>query len=225
MPPTEGSKTTSMTGSSDKVFPAAPLICQKSPSMKLPLACTHLSHCSPVQRATYLHQTLPIGSYSGPVRSRKVDPLRLYPGPYPKPPTLQDQHPETTQARADEEDEDEDDAEPRGTDGEPSGEEPGQDIEPAGNGEDNRGHIPKPQGENGRPGRGGYSSYIKQECDLKLNVKKTITGQNPALVQEVVEEVRARHPSLDDYEDHWPVHDVIKAHLKYTSSRARKQKV
>ncbi|KII87892.1 hypothetical protein PLICRDRAFT_176652 [Plicaturopsis crispa FD-325 SS-3] len=101
--------------------------------------------------------------------------------------------------------------------------------------------IAKPPGEGGRPGRGGYtvaaavrfneatrrriSCMIKDLTETHLDSTKSYTGQKEDAIAAVIDEVRKKHPCLDEYKDQWPAHDMLKAHLKYSSSAARRERV
>ncbi|PIL35885.1 hypothetical protein GSI_01545 [Ganoderma sinense ZZ0214-1] len=98
--------------------------------------------------------------------------------------------------------------------------------------------IPKPSGEVGRPGRGGYSleqvlnwnprhmSEFKKminklvgEC---LDPTRSVSGQSLSRVAVLRDKALNKFPELDQYENLWPVTDAVKQRLKYTSSKARK---
>ncbi|PIL28286.1 hypothetical protein GSI_09574 [Ganoderma sinense ZZ0214-1] len=98
--------------------------------------------------------------------------------------------------------------------------------------------IPKPSGEVGRPGRGGYSleqvlnwnprrmSEFKKminklvgEC---LDPTRSVSGQSLSRVALLRDKALNKFPELDQYENLWPVTDAVKQQLKYTSSKARK---
>ncbi|KAI6146003.1 hypothetical protein BKA82DRAFT_33601 [Pisolithus tinctorius] len=101
--------------------------------------------------------------------------------------------------------------------------------------------TPKPTGEPGRPGRGGYTleialdwnhkTYVKFKklifhlIDEHLDVTKCASAQNPTLLRLVRNKAVAAFPDLDNYANAWPVSDMIMMRLKYTSSRARRQEV
>ncbi|KAI6107826.1 hypothetical protein EDD16DRAFT_1523106 [Pisolithus croceorrhizus] len=69
--------------------------------------------------------------------------------------------------------------------------------------------IPKPSGEAGRPGHGGYNleDQLGWGEDCFKNLKVT-----------------AEFPDMDSFENCWPVLDLIQMHLKYLSSRARQKR-
>ncbi|KAI5993440.1 hypothetical protein EDD15DRAFT_2367177 [Pisolithus albus] len=101
--------------------------------------------------------------------------------------------------------------------------------------------IPKPQGEPGRPGRGGYtleaaldwnhSAYMKFKklthrlIEEHLDTTKCASAQNPALLKLVRDKATAAFPDLENYTHVWPVTDMVMMRLKYTSSRARRREV
>ncbi|KAF8514004.1 hypothetical protein BU17DRAFT_68560 [Hysterangium stoloniferum] len=66
--------------------------------------------------------------------------------------------------------------------------------------------IPKPDGEPGRPGCWGYN--------LQHALNWNVSAYNKLKTNE-------NFPELDNYVNCWPVDDMIKMWLKYTSSRAR----
>ncbi|KJA22207.1 hypothetical protein HYPSUDRAFT_55087 [Hypholoma sublateritium FD-334 SS-4] len=98
--------------------------------------------------------------------------------------------------------------------------------------------IPKPVGEAGRPGRGGYtfSKHVKlKKTDLarikefindivqkQLDTSKCFASQSPKLINIVEKLVAERFPVMHTYENLWPVTDLIRLRLKYTSSESRK---
>ncbi|KAI5990805.1 hypothetical protein EDC04DRAFT_2911760 [Pisolithus marmoratus] len=97
--------------------------------------------------------------------------------------------------------------------------------------------IPKPQGEPGHPGRGGYtleaaldwnhSVYTKFKkaihCLIEehLDTTKCASAQSPASLKLAT----AAFPDLENYSNVWLVTDMIMMHLKYTSSHARHREV
>ncbi|KAG1726549.1 uncharacterized protein EDB91DRAFT_1086768, partial [Suillus paluster] len=105
--------------------------------------------------------------------------------------------------------------------------------------------IPKPASEPGRPGRGGYTlrealdwnpkAYDKIQV-LQINSRiprglcivsstTTLTRQN-ALLPKVLRYWKSQldnFPDLDNYNNLWPVNDLIMTRLKYTSGRARRK--
>ncbi|KAI6017357.1 hypothetical protein BKA83DRAFT_18549 [Pisolithus microcarpus] len=83
--------------------------------------------------------------------------------------------------------------------------------------ESDRKKIPKPNGEVGRPGCGGYN------LEDQLGWGKDGFKKLKAL--ETVSKVAiAEFPDLDDFEDCWPVQDLVQLQLKYLSFKARQQK-
>ncbi|KDR78696.1 hypothetical protein GALMADRAFT_137714 [Galerina marginata CBS 339.88] len=97
--------------------------------------------------------------------------------------------------------------------------------------------IPKPDGEAGRPGRGGYNleetlgwekkdfqrvkKYVTELIDKDLNTSKSLASQSMASVVAVRNQVTERFPVLRNYAQSWPATDLIRLRLKYTSGRAR----
>ncbi|KAI6168833.1 hypothetical protein EDD17DRAFT_1502832 [Pisolithus thermaeus] len=69
--------------------------------------------------------------------------------------------------------------------------------------------IPKPSGEAGRPGHGGYNleDQLGWGEDCFKNLKVT-----------------AEFPDMDSFENCWPILDLIQMRLKYLSSRARQKR-
>ncbi|KAG6376545.1 hypothetical protein JVT61DRAFT_2541 [Boletus reticuloceps] len=94
--------------------------------------------------------------------------------------------------------------------------------------------IPKPQGEPGRPGRGGYTlesaldwnhnayTITYRLIDEHLDTTKCASAQSPALIKVVCDKAMVAFPDLENYSNVWPVNDMIMMRLKYTSSRARR---
>ncbi|KAF8879672.1 hypothetical protein CPB84DRAFT_1626915, partial [Gymnopilus junonius] len=90
--------------------------------------------------------------------------------------------------------------------------------------------IPKPKGEAGHPGSGGYSlqevlAWSEKTYEtvvvstrlimhLHLDLSKSYSKQDKKLVKEICEEVRKEYRILDNYKNYWPVHDMLKLHLK-----------
>ncbi|KLO05585.1 hypothetical protein SCHPADRAFT_795598, partial [Schizopora paradoxa] len=105
--------------------------------------------------------------------------------------------------------------------------------------------IPKPQGEVGRPNRGGYNllvelckhpelgwneqqygrRYIIELVKEHLDPRKCYSSQIRSNIQEVEDSASSVHAVLKKYQRCWPLHDIIRQHLKYTSARARKLRV
>ncbi|KAG2739431.1 hypothetical protein P692DRAFT_201811526 [Suillus brevipes Sb2] len=95
--------------------------------------------------------------------------------------------------------------------------------------------IPKPAGEPGRPGRGGYTLYEALDWNPKaytkfkkhvhslvedhLDITKCASAQSPALLKVALD----NFPDLENYSNLWPVNDLIMMRLKYTSGRARRK--
>ncbi|KAH6911745.1 hypothetical protein BKA70DRAFT_1423499 [Coprinopsis sp. MPI-PUGE-AT-0042] len=92
------------------------------------------------------------------------------------------------------------------------------------------GLIPEPDGEAGRPGRGGYNlqqkldwapglyqavrNFAKQRVGETLDRSKPFTAQDPVQVQAVIVEMLASFPILKRYEDNWASKDFIRGCLK-----------
>ncbi|KAG2123446.1 hypothetical protein DEU56DRAFT_917409 [Suillus clintonianus] len=97
--------------------------------------------------------------------------------------------------------------------------------------------IPKPAGEPGRPGRGGYTLYEALDWNPKMYAKfkknvhnfiedhldmtKCASAQSPALLRVVRDKALDDFPDLENYSNLWPVNDLIMMRLKYMSGRAR----
>ncbi|KAJ3525028.1 hypothetical protein NMY22_g10747 [Coprinellus aureogranulatus] len=98
--------------------------------------------------------------------------------------------------------------------------------------------IPRPKGEAGRPGRGGfalkatlewpsqrYSNVQRVARDLvrrRLDVTKPFTEQNEETLEEVRDEIALSFPEINRYDKKWPASEFIKAVLK-NAPRYRKQ--
>ncbi|KAF9233013.1 hypothetical protein BU15DRAFT_80559 [Melanogaster broomeanus] len=101
--------------------------------------------------------------------------------------------------------------------------------------------IPKPSGEPGRPGRGGYNleialgwnqklfvkfkKYIHALIDEHLDVSKCASAQSTVLLKIIQDKATNKFPDLENYARCWPVTDLIMMRLKYTSGRARRQEL
>ncbi|KAK7442263.1 hypothetical protein VKT23_016234 [Stygiomarasmius scandens] len=103
--------------------------------------------------------------------------------------------------------------------------------------------IPKPDGENGRPGRGGYSlkkilkwkdkeykraqAFVKKTIETKLveTIHLPFTVQPPTKLDIVRNEILKEFPDLKSYEDNWATDDFIRAALKYLHARLKYNKL
>ncbi|KAK7433589.1 hypothetical protein VKT23_020693 [Stygiomarasmius scandens] len=103
--------------------------------------------------------------------------------------------------------------------------------------------ISKPDGENGRPGRGGYSlkkvlnwndkeykraqAFVKKTVETKLveTIHLPFTVQPPTMLDIVRNEILKEFPGLRIYEDNWATDDFIRAALKYLHSRLKYNKL
>ncbi|KAG1867695.1 hypothetical protein F4604DRAFT_1927479 [Suillus subluteus] len=99
--------------------------------------------------------------------------------------------------------------------------------------------IPKPAGEPGRPGRGGYTLYEALDWNPKVYAKfkknmhnfiedhldttKCASAQSPALLKVVRDKALDGFPDLENYSNLWLVNDMIMTCLKYTLGRARQK--
>ncbi|KAI0763730.1 hypothetical protein BC629DRAFT_1651846 [Irpex lacteus] len=98
--------------------------------------------------------------------------------------------------------------------------------------------IPKPSGEAGRPGRGGYNlkdtlgwaandyEDFKKKVDRlihkHLDENKSFVKQRQIDIATVIEKAVESTPILMKYADHWPLTDLLKLRLKYMSSKGKK---
>ncbi|KAI6111069.1 hypothetical protein F5141DRAFT_1063452 [Pisolithus sp. B1] len=96
--------------------------------------------------------------------------------------------------------------------------------------------IPKPSGEVGRPGRGGYNledqlgwgedgfknlkRFVNKAIKKHLDTTKCRSQQDRQALDTVCNLVTAEFPDMDSFENCWPVLDLIQMRLKYLSSRA-----
>ncbi|KAK7442546.1 hypothetical protein VKT23_016144 [Stygiomarasmius scandens] len=103
--------------------------------------------------------------------------------------------------------------------------------------------IPKPEGENGRPGRGGYAlkavlgwdlkeykkaqEFIKKlvETTLPKNVHTPFTSQPETVLNPLREKMAEQFPQLRQYEDNWATDDFIRAALKYRQIQVKNRKL
>ncbi|KAK7435883.1 hypothetical protein VKT23_019414 [Stygiomarasmius scandens] len=103
--------------------------------------------------------------------------------------------------------------------------------------------IPKPQGEMGRPGRGGYSlrtalgweetQYKKAKKTVLRLVEDKLDGSVPYTLQPaeqpgdplniVRSEMITKYPALHQYEDNWATNDFIRAALKYRQTIVKQE--
>ncbi|KAL0570417.1 hypothetical protein V5O48_011542 [Marasmius crinis-equi] len=99
--------------------------------------------------------------------------------------------------------------------------------------------IPKPEGEAGRPKRGGYNleeklgwdgklltqvkSFVKNQVLKKLDCSVPFTLQPPAKIKEIQSLGTEKFPILRRYEDCWAVDDLIRCNLKYQKQKLTKE--
>ncbi|KAG1818526.1 uncharacterized protein BJ212DRAFT_1479534 [Suillus subaureus] len=99
--------------------------------------------------------------------------------------------------------------------------------------------IPKPAGEPGHLGHGGYTlcealdwnpkSYTKFKrsmhslIDNHLDMTKCTSAQSPMLLEVMHGKVLNNFPDLDNYTNLWPVNNLIMTRLKYTSGHTRQK--
>ncbi|KAG2336179.1 hypothetical protein BDR05DRAFT_839972, partial [Suillus weaverae] len=97
--------------------------------------------------------------------------------------------------------------------------------------------IPKPTGEPGRPGRGGYTlydalnwspkayarfkKYMHDVIDNDLETKLSASAQSPEQFEIVRNKAAGEFPDLQNYVNLWPIDDIILTRLKYMSRCAR----
>ncbi|OCB91481.1 hypothetical protein A7U60_g1256 [Sanghuangporus baumii] len=100
--------------------------------------------------------------------------------------------------------------------------------------------ILKPPGEVGRPQRGGYNlqrtlqdygwdeksflskrNFVHSLIDKHLEVNRSITFQDKRSIQKVIKLAKDQFPEFGAFKDAWPVLDMCKMHLRYTSGRER----
>ncbi|KAG1833608.1 hypothetical protein DFJ58DRAFT_736046 [Suillus subalutaceus] len=97
--------------------------------------------------------------------------------------------------------------------------------------------IPKPAGEFGHPGHGGYTLYEALDWNPKVYAKfkknmhnfiedhldttKCASAQSPTLLKVVRDKALVGFPDLENYSNLWLVNNMIMTRLKYTSGHAR----
>ncbi|KAJ3759353.1 hypothetical protein EV360DRAFT_69584 [Lentinula raphanica] len=101
--------------------------------------------------------------------------------------------------------------------------------------------IPKPVGEAGRPGRGGYSlqaalswpeerygkvkRYINRIVQDKMECTVPYTEQPLLVLKQVRDLAAAKYPFLTQYRDNWATDDFIRAQLKYRKAALQKEAI
>ncbi|PBK90452.1 hypothetical protein ARMGADRAFT_1082717 [Armillaria gallica] len=96
--------------------------------------------------------------------------------------------------------------------------------------------IPKPPGEPGRPKSGGYNlekalgwpdaiyqqviKHVHHEAHQRLETRKSFKNQSVEEIQAICGTAMNKHSILQVYENAWPVCDMLKLRLKYTSEKA-----
>ncbi|KAL0572175.1 hypothetical protein V5O48_009788 [Marasmius crinis-equi] len=99
--------------------------------------------------------------------------------------------------------------------------------------------IPKPEGEAGRPKRGGYDleeklgwddkllsqvkSFVKSQVISKLKCSIPFTSQQSDKLEEIRSSSIGKFPRLKQYEDCWVVDDLIRCNLKYQKQKIAKE--
>ncbi|KAF8227403.1 hypothetical protein L208DRAFT_1296815, partial [Tricholoma matsutake] len=100
--------------------------------------------------------------------------------------------------------------------------------------------ISKPPGEAGQPGWGGYTlekavaptwdkqvferiqEYVKLVSKDELDLTKAYTHQKMGNILKVVDKVcRKKFPTVDKFDEAWPIHDLVRVHLTMCSYAAR----
>ncbi|KAK0505492.1 hypothetical protein EDD18DRAFT_1098846 [Armillaria luteobubalina] len=98
--------------------------------------------------------------------------------------------------------------------------------------------IPKPPGEPGCPKSSGYNleqalswpdaiyqqNHVHREAHRRLETRKSFKNQKVEEIQAICDAAVNDHSILRVYENAWPVHDMLKLRLKYTSEKARHQR-
>ncbi|KAF8505254.1 hypothetical protein BU17DRAFT_71476 [Hysterangium stoloniferum] len=104
----------------------------------------------------------------------------------------------------------------------------------------NNNKIPKPQGEPGCPNSGGYSveselcgwspdllenvtRFVKNKANDTLDTTKSYKKQKSADINAICALAKKHYPVVNKYDNYWPIRDMIKLHLKYTSGIYQKQ--
>ncbi|KAJ3816611.1 hypothetical protein F5880DRAFT_1512507 [Lentinula raphanica] len=101
------------------------------------------------------------------------------------------------------------------------------------------GRIPKPDGEAGRPGRGGYSLQVTLKWPVKkwktvqgfirarvletLDCSLPFSDQSLLRLQAIRDQATTKFPFLNDYENLWVVDDMIRSRLKYEKSALKRK--
>ncbi|KAK7457783.1 hypothetical protein VKT23_010122 [Stygiomarasmius scandens] len=103
--------------------------------------------------------------------------------------------------------------------------------------------IPKPDGENGRPGRGGYAlktalnwnpkeykkvqDFVREliSTTLPKNIHTPFTLQPPTILDPIRKQIVEKFPRLRQYEDNWATDDFIRAALKSRQIQLKNRKL
>ncbi|KAE9387024.1 hypothetical protein BT96DRAFT_1005527 [Gymnopus androsaceus JB14] len=95
--------------------------------------------------------------------------------------------------------------------------------------------IPKPAGEVGHPGRGGYNlanvlkwsntQYRSGHVDDHLECEKPMKNQSLSQVKKVREATLTKYPTLAEYKDLWVIDDFVRNRLKSRKAALRLQKL
>ncbi|KAK7461785.1 hypothetical protein VKT23_008217 [Stygiomarasmius scandens] len=98
-------------------------------------------------------------------------------------------------------------------------------------------NIRKPEGEAGRPGRGGYNlrkalgwgkrenkcvqEYVNRMVERHLDLRKPFTKQSYTGLRVVRTKAKRKFPFLANYADDWVINDLMRASLKYRTNRSK----
>ncbi|KAJ3717009.1 hypothetical protein C8R42DRAFT_724650 [Lentinula raphanica] len=99
--------------------------------------------------------------------------------------------------------------------------------------------IPKPDGEAGRPGRGGYNlqatlkwsvkkwrsvqGFIRSRVLETLDCSLPLSDQPLLRVQAIRDQASTKFPFLNDYENLWVIDDMIRSRLKYEKTALKRK--
>jgi len=64
----------------------------------------------------------------------------------------------------------------------------------------------------------------KQAKTRKLDLAKSYRSQDKKAIKQICDDTRQQFKLLCDYQKDWPIHNILKLHLKYTSEAARRAK-
>ncbi|KAJ3833454.1 hypothetical protein F5878DRAFT_645937 [Lentinula raphanica] len=99
--------------------------------------------------------------------------------------------------------------------------------------------IPKPEGEAGRPGRGGYNleatlnwpkkrfkevkGFIRTRTISTMNCSLSFSDQPLSKIQAIRDEAVIKFPFLSSYENLWVVDDFLRSRIKYEKSSMKRK--